>query len=300
MPKPDFFIVGAPKCGTTSVYEYLRVHPDIYMPRKKKEPHFFGSDIDHLPIDVRDEAAYLALFADGAGKQRVGEASVWYLMSHQVAGEIKTFVPDARIMIMLRNPVDTLYSLYQQAVYVGAEPIPDFAAALDAEPDRQAGRRIPRTVRRRQSLFYTEIVRFAGQVQRYFDVFGRDAVHVIIFDDLKADAAATYRHTLEFLGVDPSFTPDFRAYNASKMVRSRTLHYSYSYLAKVGMHVLPRRGWDVFNKLVILPLRAANTYRARRLPMDPDLRRRLQTRFRPDVEQLSTLLDRDLTHWSET
>ncbi|NLF38083.1 sulfotransferase, partial [bacterium] len=104
MRLPDFFIVGAPKSGTTALHAYLGRHPSIFVPARK-EPHFFGSDIVS-PAFVRDRDAYLSLFAGATTEARVGEASIWYLYSKRAAREIKEFNPDARIIIMLRNPVD--------------------------------------------------------------------------------------------------------------------------------------------------------------------------------------------------
>src|SRR5438093_1590857 len=110
---PTFFIVGAPRCGTTALYTYLRQHPDLFLP-ENKEPHFFGSDLYH-PGFVRNLDEYLSLFLEAGNKKRAGEASVWYLYSRNAAAEIMAFCPSARIIAMLRNPVDMMYSNYCQA-----------------------------------------------------------------------------------------------------------------------------------------------------------------------------------------
>jgi hypothetical protein len=294
---PNFFIVGAPKCGTTALYTYLKAHPEVFMP-VRKEPHFFGRDLDHLPIDAQTLDEYLGLFADSHGEPRIGEASVWYLVSKTAAREIKDFAPGAQIIVVLRNPVDMVYSLYQQNIYVGAETL-SFAAALDAEPERRAGQRIPRTVRRRQALWYREVASYTEQVARYFDTFGREVVHIVIFDDFKADTRGSYRSTLEFLSVDPCFETEFAVVNRSKLVRNRTFHYGYTRLEQLGMRHLPHRWWPYYRRFFISILRTINTYKAPRPPLDPDLRMRLQADFRPEVEQLSALLGRDLTAWCE-
>lgn len=278
------------------MYRYLQTHPDIFMP-EKKEPHFFGRDLDHLPVDVTKESAYLALFSEVKNEHRVGEASVWYLFSKTAAEEIKAFAPDGRIIIMLRNPVEMVYSLYQQLVIAGSETLPSLEEALAAEPDRRAGHRVPLSVRRRHALYYSEIVRFAEQTQRYLRVFGREAVHVIIFDDFRADTAAVYRATLGFLGVDPEVSADFATINESKRIRSRPLHFGYSILGTVAMRRLPPTAWNLFERYVMGVFWGLNTYRAPRPPLDRKLRAQLQKQFQPEVEQLSVLLDRDLTHW---
>jgi len=100
--KPNFFIVGAPKCGTTSMTEYLKQHPDIFIP-EEKEPHYFGSDLEY-PRITKTEAQYLRLFSEAQDERRLGEASVWYLFSQRAAQEIYEFNPLSRIIIMLRTP----------------------------------------------------------------------------------------------------------------------------------------------------------------------------------------------------
>src|SRR5882672_1680365 len=112
MRKPDCFIVGAPRCGTTAMYTYLGQHPEIFM-SARKEPHFFGTDLSS-PALVRDEQQYLSLFAKAQNEKRAGEASVFYLYSQRAAREIHAFCPSARIIIMLRNPVEMMYSLHSR------------------------------------------------------------------------------------------------------------------------------------------------------------------------------------------
>ena len=130
--KPDVFIVGAPKCGTSAMDQYLAAHPEIYM--AKKEMHAFGSDLRFGPqFYRRDQEAYLAEFATRNGERRAGEASVWYLFSTQAAAEIHAFNPEARIIIMLREPAEMLYSLYYQFRFDGNEHLPTFEEALAAE-----------------------------------------------------------------------------------------------------------------------------------------------------------------------
>jgi hypothetical protein len=299
MVRPNFFIVGAPKCGTTALYEYLKAHPQVFMP-DVKEPHHFSTDFSSPRLDLyKNRDDYLALFAGGAGKARVGEGSIWYLYSQRAAQAIKEFEPAARIIIMLRSPIDVMYSLYYQFLYTGNEDLPTFEQALAAEADRKQGRRIPSTlaVAMCEALYYRDVVRYAEQVERYFDVFGRDAVQVIIYDDFKANTAAVYRATLEHLEIDPDFSVEFGMVNVSKRVRNLTLHRGYTYLAKWGMSHLPRPVWYLFRGMVIRPLRTLNTQRAPRPPVGPALRTRLQAELLPEIERLGALLERDLTHW---
>lgn len=294
---PDFFIVGAPKCGTTALNEYLRRHPEIYIP-VAKELHFFGSDLKFRTKDITLER-YLSNFSSWNGEKRVGETSVWYLYSKNAAEEIKQFSPSANIVMILRNPVEMLYSLYHQLLYNGDEDLPTFEAALDAEEDRKNGRRIPTNAHVVHSLFYTDIGKYTNQVRRYFDTFGVDRVHVITFDDLIKDTSRAYRETLEFLGVDPNFRTDFNVVNPNKRVRSEF----------VRRWIRDRPQWfrSVINKYIPQSLKyrilykiiSLNTVRYPRPDMSEDTSRRLRKQFAQEIEQLSSLLGRDLTHWTK-
>ncbi len=121
--KPNFFIVGAPRCGTTALYSYLRQHPDVFLP-DYKEPHFFNTDMNSGGA-IRDDAEYLALFASARDQARIGEASVYYLSSQAAPERIKSFCPTAKIVVMLRNPVDAVDALHAHQVAAWLEDVWD-------------------------------------------------------------------------------------------------------------------------------------------------------------------------------
>jgi hypothetical protein len=294
--RPTFFIVGAPKSGTTSMHRSLRRHPQVFMP-ERKEPHYFCPDL-FSPRYTHDEGAYLALFTPGAGQAAVGEASVYYLYSREAARRIQTFAPDAKIVIMLRNPVDMIYSLHSQRLYSGHEELEDFEAALAAEPARRAGRQLPPNPYPIPCLFYREIGKYAVQVERYLDVFPSDQVHVIIFEDFVRDTPGAFAGLCRFLDITPGVPPAVGLANPNKHVRSRRLRAWLKFSPM--MQTLARRS-------VPRPLRrrlggwlfALNTNYEPRRPMRADLRAQLQDEFAPDVVRLSALLGRDLTYWSK-
>jgi hypothetical protein len=300
--KPDFFIVGAPKCGTTAMAQYLAAHPDIYM--AKKEMHVFGSDLHFGPrFYRRDHAEYLAEYATWSGQQRAGEASVWYLFSTQAATEMRHFNPESKIIIMLREPVEMMYSLYHQFRFDGNEQLGSFEAALAAEPDRRAGQCVPRRSYFVQGLAYRDAARYTDQVRRYFKVFGRERVQVITYDDFAADPSRSYEQALEFLGVRANHAPPtFDVVNGNKSIRSRAIWMLLSdpwlrSMAVALRHWLPR---PVLRLLYRTEARlwALNTRYEKRPSLSPELRARLRREFAPEVERLSQLLGRDLTHWS--
>lgn len=296
-PRPDFFIVGAPKCGTTAMYDYLRQHPQVFVPFIK-EPLFFGDDLTRRYGRMSLEE-YLALFRDAREGQRIGEASAWYLYSASAAEEIKAFSPEARIIVMLRDPVDMMYAQHSQLLFSAQEDIVDFGEALDAEPDRRRGERLPSGPVRPENLFYRDSARFSGQLQRYLDVFGPERVHVIVNDDLAADTPGVFRGVLEFLEVDPSVEVQFGRSNPNKRVRNPVLQRLVFAPPGGLVRLAPiLRRFPGVHALRALVLRA-NSAPAPRQPMDPGLRRRLTAEFAPEVERLSTMLGRDLSAWSE-
>ncbi|HEX5578375.1 MAG TPA: sulfotransferase [Candidatus Limnocylindria bacterium] len=291
--RPNFFIVGAPRCGTTALYAYLEQHPDVFMPYHK-EPVFFGADLGKRPRSF-DREAYLNLFKRGIGRKRRGEATVWYLYSQAAPEEIRAFSPDARIIIMLRNPVDMIYSLHSHQLFTADEEIEAFEEALAAESDRRAGRRIPATTTRPEGLLYRDCGRYASHVRRWLTAFGPDAVKVIIFDDFSADPAGVYRQTLEFLDLDSTFQPEFNVVNRNKGVRSqRLLALTSSPRFYAATRWLPGPLFHAFRR----GLKRLNTRHRSRPPMDPELRRELTAEFAPDVEELGRVIGRDLSRWS--
>lgn len=294
MKRPDTFIVGAPKCGTSALAVYLREHPQIFI-SELKELHFFGSDVRYPKRPTLEQ--YLAHFAAAQHELRVGEASTSYLFSKCAAKEIKAFNPAARIIIMLRNPVDMMYSLHSEMLYWLNEDIEDFEAALVAEEKRKQGLLWPERVHIIDYLYYRNAVSFTEQVRRYLDTFGRDRVHVIIQEDFHRNRVEVYEQTLRFLDVRPDFRPQFKDVNGNKRVRNKRFQKFLleppQPLRWLRDEVLPTR----MDQIVFGRLRGLNTSFEPRPPMNSELRRRLQAEFALEVEQLSELLGRDLTHW---
>jgi len=305
--KPNFFIVGAPKCGTTSLHEYLQRHPDVFMPFYK-EPHYFGSDLQGSRfMQFRDKPEkYLKLFRDVRGEQRIGESSPWYLVSKNAAQEINAYDPNAKIIMLLRNPVDMMYSMWSQFRYSGNEQIEIFEDALAAEPARKQGRLIRRAAHCITGLFYREMASYTEQVKRYFDVFGEENVKVIIFDDFKSDTAGVYKEVLRYLEIDSNFTTNFDVVNPNKDVRVEWLQKlilstgfslmllkdRLTYLATTSRFV----PYDYRTETVKGVINAYTKYE-KRSPLTPESRQRILSEFEPEIDNLGTLLHRDLSHW---
>lgn len=273
---------------------YLAAHPQIFMCPRKESHHFCA---DWSPSYLADQQEYLALFAAAGPEKRLGESSVWYLYAPDAPRAIREFSPAAQIIIMLRNPLEMIHALHAHRVFIASEDLEDFAAALAAEPARRRGELLPAWPYPVNGLCYRDLARYTERVKRYFETFGRDNVRVIIYDDFRQDTARAYRETCAWLGVDETFTPNFRVVNAAKRIRSRSLREWLdnppATLRKIGGPLLPR-SWrhGIFRQL-----RRLNTQHAPRQPLDENLRRQLQSEFLPDVERLSQLLGRDLTPW---
>lgn len=283
--------------------DFLGAHPEIFMARK--EMHVFGSDLQFAPqFYRRDLAEYAREFHDWKSQRIAGEASVWYLLSRNAAAEIQRFNPDARVLIMLREPVEMMYSLYHQFRYDGNEHLPTFEEALAAEDDRRAGRCIGRQAYFPQGLLYREAVSYTEQVRRYLQIFGRERVHVILYDDFAADPAGAYRRTLEFLGTGSAdFQPDFKIINANKGVRSSALRAVLRNprvltFALASRSFVPKFVFTTMQRMDAR-LREFNSTPQKRAPLDPELRARLKRELAPEVDRLSELLECDLRRWND-
>lgn len=299
--RPNLFLVGAPKCGTTSLYQYLRQHPQIFFPApdgtaswNAKEPGFFCSDLD-LPSDcsVKEEQAYLAHYAGSEGHAWRGDASTYYLYSEIAPARIKAYSPQARILVVLRPPLEQMRSQHNHMLRARRENIPDFHAAVQASGDRRVGRRVPPERGVRAWLDYAGTAHFARQVERYLDTFGNERVKVLLLEDLVARPVETYREVLGFLGVDADFVPDFRVHNEAPprgvLERFATAAYQAPALKRVASTVFPYRLRRRFKS----GIRRLDRAYVKADPRDQALR----ASFQPDVKRLSGLIGRDLSHW---
>ena len=290
-PRPNLFVVGAPRSGSTALHTYLAEHPDVFM-SKPKEPHFFCTDIHRTfqnykgggmdPL-IRTEERYLRIFRDAKGRRIVGESSVYYLYSPEAARGINAFNPESKIVILLREPIEFMRSLHNKLRWAGDEDQPDFVRALELEESRRRGENVPALARFPDILFYTHYARFAHWLELYRGVFGRDRVKVILLDDFHARTEEVYHDLLRFLGVDAVPLPEWEATNSNVEPRFRAITY---YLRTRGR----RRGNGRLNRW----LENINNKRVRRRDLDPEFKRDLQVRLLPEVERLSRALDRDL------
>jgi len=286
-------VVGAPRCGTTALHDLLAQHPDVFMTREK-EPHFFSKDLNRRYEEFQghtiatlhpDLESYLRLFADAGDARIRGESSVYYIYSDVAAREIAAFAPDARIVVLVRDPVELLRSMHAKLLVMGDEDR-DFEAAIDLEEARRAGRELPANVRVPWVLYYSDFARLAPRIEPYRELFGPERVRVVLLDDFRARTEREFHGILDFLEIERIPLPDTTALNANRIPRSRLV-------ARVLKRRRPDGRYRYGGRLASL-LTRLNERPASRRPLDPGLRARLVARFRPDVEALSELLGRDL------
>jgi hypothetical protein len=298
--QPNFFIVGAPKCGTTALYEYLHPHPNVFM-SPVKEPHFFAEDLGTYPlVQTLDEYRRLSSECTAVHLRR-GEASVYYLFSSVAITNIRAFNPGAKIIAMLRNPVDMVHSLHLQLRYVAYEPVEDFEAAWRLQERRHRGFDLPPVDREAFFLQYAELGRLGTQVQRLLNVFPREQVKLILFDDLAASPQQVYDVVVDFLEIPHDGRSGFPRVNDNKRARVDWLNM---FMGNPPPRL--RRAFRRFKRLVgakhLVALKTEivklNTLNERRPSLSPAFRAELVDTFRGEIALLSRLLQRDLSHWT--
>ncbi len=293
---PDFFIVGAPKCGTTSLVSWLRQHPRIFMPNR--EINFLSRDLEiWRAMETWEE--YRRIFAPAPATALVGEKSVSYLYSEAATEAIRSMGSHVRVVILLRNPVDMVWSLHAYLLRVGSETEPNFERAWELEGRRRKGEAIPRNSLHPCFLMYRAMGSYFLHVERYLESFG-DRAKVIVFDDLAADPGGVFRDLLMFLGIDDGFEP--RSYKVENKYASIK---SYP-LLKLWFTVVaspPARLRKIARKIGPIPITrliASGLYRlavdqtASKPKMPSHVRARLKETFHEDVRRLDGLLGTDL------
>ena len=290
---PEFFCVGAAKSGTSALQHFLRQHPDIFMP-EMKEIHHFAPDLLNKEDPWLDERKYLSLFRDAKKGQIIGETSVFYLLSQDSARLIQKAYPQASIIIMIRNPLEVMYSLHSQLVYNGEEDILDFEKAIQAETDRTNGKSLPKRTRIQQKHRYFHVVQFMDQIMRFMEYFNDDQLHFVIYDDFTKDTLNEVQKVYNFLGVDDSFVPEIKNINANKKLRSRVLEDSrYLAINKILPKLLSEKQLVKLNAHLL----KLNTKYIERKPLNSKLGKSLKKILKPEIDKLSFFFNRDLSHW---
>lgn len=295
---PTFLIIGAAKCGTTSLYHYCAQHPDIFM-SPNKSPRFFvyeGQDLDpshpvHRSTITRLED-YQALFAGSNGERARGEASTAYIAHPEAIERMKRYVPEVKVIAMVRNPVDRTHSHFLHAIKSGLEP--GHVTFEDALWGERRGVKIGSHVRDRP---YIRMSFFHRMLEPYREAFGADRLRILFFDDLVKDPVAFAQRVYGFLGVDAAFVPATETvYQKTGVPRNKALH------AVLRSGAEGPAAWlkPLIPKRLRAPLRNGVMNRnLHKPPMSPGTRDRLIDMFRDDVHRLQDMVGRDLSSWLE-
>jgi len=298
MSRPNFLIVGAPKAGTTALSQYLGEHPRVFM-TTPKEPHFLATDLDGYR-ETKTQREYERLFARSQCHEwRRGEASVFYLYSKYAAKHAKQYLPDARIIVMLRNPVDLVESLHAQLLYSRDEDQPDFRTAWKLCACRKAGYRIPSRCRDPKVLWYDEVAKLGEQVTRWQQYFPRSRMKFVFFDDLVADPAEVYRDVLNFLELPDDARTSFDVVNARKSQRLSSLanftERPPHWLVGIALRAKTMLGIERWR--ILDSLRRWNGRSPSRRSLDRKLRAEIRATYHDDIERLANVTGRNLDHW---
>lgn len=298
MRRPNLFLCGAPKAGSTSLHDYLDQHPDIFM-SPVKEPNHFASDLNITGEDwrVHRRENYAALFKDARDQTVVGESSIFYSFSRAAIPAAEQFSPGAKYIYLMRNPVDAVWSLHWQFVKTSNENKTRLADALDAEPARAEGRELPPSVHNPAGLLYTRVYDYAQHLQHVRDAASPERVHVELFEDLARDPAAVYARVLRFLGVDDAFRANFDIKNPARPVRNLPLRRfaADKPLVKKTFVNLPAPIRGTISKAAQLLIKD----KTNRDTLEPAVARRLVDFYEPKLPRLEEMLNRDLTVWRE-
>ncbi len=286
---PNFFIVGAPKAGTTSLYHYLDEHPEVFMSPLKETNYFSYEATIKQKLYYKEKGIsnwndYQILFENSSDKKAIGEASVSYLFYPEVPQLIKSKFPEAKIIIMLRNPVDRAFSHYQMDYKLGY--VNDSLEKIIFNKNRNAV----------ENLFYQQFIllgKYFEQVKRYCDTFGAENVLVIFFDDFKNDTVREINRLCRFLGIDESVKLNLdKTHNPFATPRNFFFRFIYRFKSfrLLIKNSLPQKLLAGIQQIILTN---------KKTPPAGKTISYLRELYKPDIIQLEKLLNRNLSTWYE-
>jgi len=272
--RPNFFIIGAPKCGTTSLARYLGDHPHVFI-TTPKEPCYFSRSLTVDRLQRRSKEChrtldgYLHLYDRAKEQHRLrGDATTRNLRCEAALLEIKALVPGARLIVMLRDPTEMVPSWHAQKLHERQEVERDLEKAWRLEESRRRGEKLPSRLKATDALLYSQVASLGTQVERLLEIFPGEQVNAIFMDDLRQDPRSVYVRTLEFLGLSDDGRQDFEVHNKRRMSRG-------GILSAFGLR----------KSQVPIPT------------LSPQFEDELRRHFVGEVEKLERILGRDLQSW---
>ena len=291
--KPNYFIVGAPKCGTTSLAYWLDCHPGIFV-SKPKETYYFSTDI--LSTRAAESfGEYLEIFNDISSEQTaVGEASTTYLRSSVAVKSIEACFDMPKYIVCLRNPIDMAQSVYGQLLKSGRENAPSFERAWRLQEERLAGKSLPARTGDPLDLQYGQMCLIGKQLENMLQHVDADRVLVLFLEDMKNDPEAEYLRVLGFLGVADIGWRNFTVENSRGVPRNIMLVRSLRFLSGLKTQLGLKAGSGIGAKLLRGLVRKP---RAGEKELDYQTRVLLSRYFEDDIKMLSSLTGKNLDHW---
>ena len=297
MVMPNFLIVGAAKAGTTSLYAYLKQHPQVYM-SPVKETNFFAFEGEKLNFSGGIKKGYLADFKTNIEDYRaqfqgvsneiaIGEASPSYLYVPKAVERIEYYIPNVKIIVILRNPIDRAYSHFLHHIRDRLIPYSDFSQALQAETQRIADNWW-------WDYHYIQVGLYYKQLKRYFDKFDREQIKVCLYEDFKANPLALIQDIFQFLDVDRQFVPDMSAkLNSTGIPRNEALDrlIKEPNPVKTAYQLIPSK----LRQPITAKISKMNPLRKPSLL--PEIRKSLVELYRDDVLKLQYLIHQDFSNW---
>jgi len=294
--KPKLFILGAPKCGTTSLAAHLQQHREIQF-SNPKEPGYFSKDITLKSCNIKSEIEYLNFCFDQGDKDSsiFSEGSTTYFYSENAVTRIEKFSPNSKYIVMLRNPVDLVISHYYQQLKIGYENIPNFSQAWAIQGERKKGRQIPLTCEIPFNLQYSEIGLLGKYLENIYRQVSRDRVKVIFFDDFILDAEKCYKDALLFLGLSEDKAIQFSVKNKGMKPKSIQISIFVRYLSIIRVKLGLNNFFGIGNVI-----RKANGTNIDKHLISRGLKNEMMQLYKNDIDKLSYLTNRNLDHWIKT
>lgn len=303
MKKPNAFIIGAPRCGTTALYHYLKEHEKIFI-SVYKEIHYFADNLKSIQKFTYDSIDdYFDFFKDATDEHKiVMEAGTLYFASEIALDNIYAYNPDVKLIVSLRNPVDFCYSYYQLNLQLKRENQPSFYDAWQVMDNRKQGKDLPPNRRVDDIVIYAELAKFGAQLEHLYTIFPKEQVKVVFLDDFRANMQSVYQDILSFLDVPDDGRFDFPQINQN-----------FEYQSKIAQMIMHPPEW-IYHPIVKVVnfldknsagavgafhewVRNKLTKPSERRTMKPELYNEVLAYFEEDIKKLAILTGRDLSDW---
>lgn len=304
MKKPNLFLIGGAKCGTTSMASYLSQHPQVFWSDPKELWYFCRPDFPHKSGEPLSEDQYLNHFTRSTSQHiYLAEGSVSYLYAEGAVQRILEFNSSAKFIVMIRNPLEAIFSLHRQMLMNMQESEPDFEKAWRLQGERRIGKKVPMKCQNSRYLLYKDWCLWGKQLEHVYQVAGEENVCVLLFDDFKRNPKREYERVLSFLGLNSDDRFEFPVENKGKSYRNQKLVNVLDSLLVLGSRVRTALGLSYSIPFIV---RLVSKIKGRQLTevsqnrLSNEVRHELEEAFRSDIELLSRLLGRDLTDWLDS